>query len=138
MYQKLKKIIIVESIIITLICSLAMSEQLPTKNVTLSVLPKVTKGFPVVIKIIAQGPLKVYNLSIFDEGIPITVYLASKSDGKEYIIKSYQNFEAIGSIRSGGPMMDLTYLVRPPINVPKGKKYTMLFDLWSLSPSRSV
>ncbi len=134
MYQKYKKLVMCVIVVNAITCSLSMSEQSLNNRITLEALPKVTKGFPVVIKVTVQGPQKVDYLPIDKSDIPITVYLTAKSDGKEYIIKSRRTSTGIGGYQDGrgGVMIDMTDLVFPPVEVPEGQKYTMLFDLWSL------
>jgi|WetSurMetagenome_2_1015567.scaffolds.fasta_scaffold81712_1 hypothetical protein len=132
MYPKMKNLII-SSIVIAVTSGLSLAQQDQNNAIILETLPKATKGFPVVLKVTIQGPQIVYNFSIYEYDIPITIYLTSKSDGKEYIIKSYSRREARGS-SPGGVTIDLTDKVWPPLQIPTGQKYSTIFDIWSLHP----
>jgi hypothetical protein len=134
MYREIKKLVIFVIVVTAINCNLLMSRQRQlTGVITLDVQPKVTKGFPVVVKVNIEGPQKVFHTSIFYGDLNIEVHITSKSNGKEFIITSSLSRTGVG-MSPGGGLMDITNQAFPPLTVPKGQKYTMLFDLWSLSP----
>ena len=135
MVKKYRNLIICVIAIIALVYSLAMSEQLPNNRIAIESMPKLTKGFPSIIKISIKGPLAVPYITLMDEQIPITVHIISKSDGKEFVIESFRSItEHLMSNREGN--QTIGRIVQPPtISVPEGKEYTMLFDLWSILPN---
>jgi hypothetical protein len=128
MYREIKKTILCGLFIVVTICSLSKSGQQSSNSLTIEAQPKITKGFPFVIKATVEGNLNFSYLSIFEEFLPIRAHLISKSNGKEFVVASYRlPLDAYG---------DPTPRINPypTLTVPTGKKYTMLFDLWSLSP----
>jgi hypothetical protein len=145
MYPKMKNLIIY-SIVIAVTSGLLKAAQ-EYKDTTkllasqkykdtflLETMPKATKGFPLVVKVIIKGPQKVKYLSIYDEHIPITVYLKSESDGKEFVIKS-RRISSYEATTSDGRHIEVPEdEVDPPVEIQEGQKYTMMFDLWSLLP----
>jgi hypothetical protein len=137
MCNEIKRIVIFVIVIMAINCNLVMSRQRQlrqlTGEITLDVLPKVTKGFPVVVKVNVEGPQEVFYTSIFYGDLNIKVHLTSRSNGKEYIITSRIMRTGVGRSPSGG-LIDITDQAFPPLTVPKGQKYTMLFDLCSLAP----
>ena len=120
-------------LIIPITTGLSTAQQEPNNLIIIEALPKATKGFPVVMKVTIKGPQTTPFLSIFYDDLPVTVYLISQSDGKEYVIQSHRRREAVGGYPGGG-LMDLTDKIDPPFKVPEKQKYTMMFDLWSVSP----
>lgn len=132
MYRNVQKLVICLIVFITT-SGLSTAVQDPDYAIKLEAMPKITKGFPFVIKVILKGPQKIKYLSIFNEHIPITVSLKSKSDGKEFVIKSRRTFFGEATTLDG-MHIDVSDEIDPPVEIPEGQKYTMLFDLWSLLP----
>jgi hypothetical protein len=128
MYYEIRKLIICGLFIVAMICSLSRSGQQSNNSITIEAQPKVTNGFPVVIKVTVEGTLDFHYLSLFEEFLSVRAHLTSKSDGKEFVIISHRT--SMEGFWDGPPD------AFPPeiLTVPSGKKYTMLFDLWSLSP----
>jgi hypothetical protein len=108
---------------ITITSGVSFAQWDTNKFIRIEALPKVVKGFPVIIKVIIKGPQIIHGFSIYDNDIPIKVYLISKSDGREYVIKSQRSNHGF-----------FENYILPPLEIPDGKQYTMMFDLWSLSP----
>jgi hypothetical protein len=128
MYQSLKQTLICGLIVVVMICSLSKSGQQSNNSLTIEAQSKVTKGFPLVIKVTVEGALNFSYLSLFEKYLPIRAHLTLKSDGKEFVIISHR--DSMEGFWDGPPD------AFPPeiLTVPPGKKYTMFFDLWSLSP----
>lgn len=124
-------------LILTITGGVSTARQEPNSPITLEAMPKITKGFPVIVKVNVEGPHTVSYTSIFDNKFCITVHLTSISDGKEYKINSYRS---IGRGYLGGPRGGISREIIigvPAIQIPKGQKYSMIFDVWSLSPRSS-
>jgi hypothetical protein len=144
MYPKMKNLIIY-SIVIAVTTGLLMAAQEHKDTVKLlaaqkykdtfllEAMPKATKGFPLILKVTVLGPQRVDQLSIKSNDLPVTVNLKSKTDGKEYIIKSARS--KMDAVNDQGAHFDATNSVYPPIDIPEGEIYSMIFDLWSLSPA---
>lgn len=128
------KVFITLLIFTSISSGVSIAQQEPNNAIALETLPKATKGFPLVIKVTVRGPYEVDDFSIYDSGIPIRVYLTSKSDGKKYIIQSKNTATSIGFIQGVGTVD----ILEPTIIIPEGQKYTMMFDLWSLSSGNTT
>jgi hypothetical protein len=132
MCRTIKNYVIFGIIVIVATACFSIAQQEPNNAVTIKAMPKAIKGFPLVIKVILKGPQKVKYLSINENGIPITVYLKSKFDGNEYVIKS-ERTSSYEATYSNGTHIDVSDEMDPPVEILYGQKYTMMFDLWSLS-----
>jgi hypothetical protein len=129
MYRNIKNLIIYTFVMI-ISSSQLMAQQEPNNAITLEALPKVVKGFPFIFKITVQGPAKVPLIDLKYDRNPVTIYFKSKSDGKEYIIRSLRPISEVDVIGiSPEQMMNRMY---PPIDIPKRQKCTEIFDAWSL------
>lgn len=133
MYQRFKNLIVFGLIVSSMICGISIAIQKPIDAIKLESLPRTTKGLPLVLKINISGPQRVPLVSIFEDIIPVTVHLKSKLDEKEYVIQSNRNTEIVGRSIDDGGLVDLTDKFFS-LSVPEGKKYTMMFDLWSILP----
>lgn len=112
----------------------AIADQKPVSPVTLESFPKATIGFPVVVKMNVEGAHTVSYTTIFDKDFCITVHFISKSDGKIFSINSYRSIARLYFSTRGGGISREEIRGVPALVVPKEQKYTMMLDIWSLSP----
>ncbi len=91
---------------------------------------KAVKGFPVIVKIRARGPLLAPKITLFDETAEIRVTIASKTDKRRYFIKSTKGMDMTMMTRNGERIDTGRRMFQ--IFVPDKEERTMLSDISSL------
>ena len=111
------------------------SENTPADDakVSIEVVRKVTKGFPVVLRLSFRGPQRAPRLSVFDDLGGIAVRLVSKSDGSQYVISSSRRME-ITVIGSFGELREDIAEDVSSVSVEEKQQRSMLLDVFALRP----
>jgi len=125
---------VIFALVVLLNCFVYADESETVKPaLSLETLPRMVKGFPMVLKLTATGKQTVAQMSIFNDKAQIEVVFKTKPPVKEskYVIRSSQEEEVIEASREGD-RRDPSYRFR--MYVDEGKEVTFLLDLSSLRP----
>ena len=115
-------------------CSVCASEAGPKEGrLSLATMPRMVKGFPMLLKLTATGKQTIAKMSLFDEIAEVVVVLRTKPPAKEteYRIRSSRGMETILTTRAG-ERVDAAN--RHRMQLGKDQKVAMLLDISSLRP----
>lgn len=95
----------------------------------------ITRGFPAVFKLRAQGPLRIPKISLEDHAAPIQIKCISEQ-GATYSVTSYPQWEEMAAGDGSGRMLPPSAIAHYfMVDVAAGEERSMLVDLSSLAPS---
>lgn len=90
---------------------------------------RITKGFPMVLRITVHGPLTVSKTSLFDDTGDVRVHFKSNTDGTAWTIAPYRPRELL-ALPDGSIIAEVSGI--PQVVLAKGEKHAMLSDVASL------